>query len=183
MKNKKTQKLEKWKTISSKKCCENEWISVREDKVQLPTNEILKSYIVVNYCGAVGVLAVQENNILLVKQYRYAIDKFTLEMPAGSLVGKGRANIIKSAKAELLEESGYIAKKIEPFYSYNPSPGSSNEVIHLTWAIDLVKSVDVSGFHVDWYGIDSVLQMIKNRKIVHSPTIIGVYLGREMGYF
>lgn len=174
--------LKKWKTISSHKCCENEWISVREDKVKLPTNEILNSYIVINYPGAVGVLAVQQNKILLVQQYRYAIDKFTLEIPSGGLIGKGHDNIIKSARVELLEEAGYIAGKIEPFYSYHPSPGSSNEIIHLVRALDIEKSADVVGFDVNWYEIEDLLNLIRNNKIMHSPTIIAILIGYEQGY-
>lgn len=176
-------KLKKWKTISSKKCCGNEWISVREDRVRLPTSELLESYIVIDYCGAVGVLAIQENKILLIKQYRYAIDRFTLEIPAGSLVGKGVANIKKSAEAELLEESGYRAKIIEPFYRYHPSPGSSNEVIYLTRALGIEKSTDVLGFDVNWYDIKKVHQMIMEGAITHSPTVISVLLGQELGFF
>ncbi|HKI54773.1 MAG TPA: NUDIX hydrolase, partial [Anaerolineales bacterium] len=138
---------------------------------------------VINYCGAVAVLASQKRKILLVKQFRYAINKFTLEIPAGNLVGPGRKNIILSAQNELLEESGYIAGSIEPFYSYYPSPGNSNEVIHLTRASDIEKSIDVSDFDVAWYDLDKVLKMIEDEEIVHSPTVIGVLLGREMGFF
>jgi hypothetical protein len=101
----------------------------------------------------------------------------------GNLVGPGRKNIILSVQNKLLEESGYIAGSIEPFYSYYPSPGHSNEMILLTRASDLEKSIDVSDFDVAWYDLDNVLKMIEDEEIVHSPTAIGVLLGREMGFF
>lgn len=180
-------KPKKWKTVLSRKCCENSWISVREDKVQLPSGDVLDSYIVINYCGAVGVLAIEQDKILLVKQYRYPIDKFTLEIPAGALIGKDRASIIKSARVELLEEAGYSATSMKLFHKYHPSPGSSNELIHLVIAKGLSKSNNILDkdqlFDVNWYSIKDVTKWINRGKITHSPTIIGVLFGLENNFF
>jgi len=173
-------RLAKWRQISTKKCCENEWIKIREDVIGLPDGTQLNSFIVVEYCGAVGVLAIEQDKILLVKQYRYPINKFTLEIPAGAIMGKDRTSIIKSAREELLEEAGYNAKSIKYFYRYHPSPGSSNEVIHLVIAKGLNKSSNPldkdKSFDAGWYKIKDVVKWIASGKITHSPTIIGVLL-------
>ena len=177
--------LRKWQQINTRQCCKNSWIRVREDVVKLPDGKELDSFIVVEYCGAVGILAIEESRILLVRQYRYAIDKFTWEIPAGALLGKDR--IEESARSELLEEAGFTASSISRFYGYYPSPGSSNEVIHLVVAKRLEKSREQNDkpklFQVKWVGLDEVLPMISGGEISHSPTIVAVLIGRERGLF
>jgi ADP-ribose pyrophosphatase len=89
--------------------------------------------------GAVGVLAFPSpNEILLVKQYRYPVEAFTYEIPAGKL-GKGE-DPLRCVKRELEEEAGYRAKSVKPLLSFWPTAAFSDEVIHLYIATDLVQT-------------------------------------------
>src|SRR5207302_7393343 len=86
--------------------------------------------------GAVGVLAfTRDGQILLVKQFRYPVGKFTLEIPAGKLA-QGE-DPLKCVRRELEEETGFVAKKIQKLLSFWPTAAFSNEVIHLYVAQDL----------------------------------------------
>ncbi|MCR4428917.1 MAG: NUDIX hydrolase [Caldiserica bacterium] len=93
---------------------------------------------VIYHPGAVAVIALNsQNQVLLVRQYRTALRDFTWEIPAGKLE-KGE-NPLKCAQRELLEETGYEAKIWQFLFSFFPSPGYSNEVIHLFLAQGLVE--------------------------------------------
>ncbi len=93
--------------------------------------------------GAVIIVALtEENRLLLVEQYRTAIDARTIEMPAGLIgdeIHQQRENALEAAQRELLEETGYTAKHIEYLISGPSSSGMSNEMITFVRASGLVR--------------------------------------------
>ncbi|BBD80824.1 NUDIX hydrolase [Aerosticca soli] len=92
--------------------------------------------------GAVIILAVTpEDRVLFVEQYRVAILKRTIEMPAG-LVGDIDAgeDALAAARRELEEETGYRCGRLEFIHAGPSSSGMSNEMIAFVRAYDLVKS-------------------------------------------
>ena len=72
---------------------------------------------------------ISETEIVLVRQYRYALGKETLEIPAGKLDPGESPDIC--VRRELREETGYDAGAIEFLCSYAPAIGYSNELIHI----------------------------------------------------
>lgn len=93
---------------------------------------------VVYHPGAVGILALNElDQVLMVRQYRTALQDFTWEIPAGKL--EKEESPLKCAQRELLEETGYEAKNWQFLIAFYPSPGYSNEIIHLFLAKGLVE--------------------------------------------
>lgn len=110
-------------------------LTLKKKFVYLPNQEIAMREIV-EHQGGVGVLAINDNNeILLIEQYRAALEKPLLEIPAG-LLEEGE-NPKQCARRELREETGYDAKNFRFLGKYYPSPGFSNEVIHLFLATEL----------------------------------------------
>lgn len=111
-------------------------LHINRDTVRLP-NGAEATREVVRHPGAVAIVAMAGDDVLLVKQYRYPIDQETLEIPAGKLE-PGEAPEI-CAQRELREETGYQGKLtyLGKFYS---TPGFSDEIVHLfsaeelTWA-------------------------------------------------
>ncbi len=99
------------------------------DDIYLPDRRVrTREYIV--HPGAVGILAFESpHKILLVKQYRYPVREFTLEIAAGKL-SKGE-DPLACARRELEEETGFVAKKLTKLLSYWPTAAFSQEVIHL----------------------------------------------------
>ncbi|MGH2832431.1 MAG: NUDIX hydrolase [Solirubrobacteraceae bacterium] len=92
---------------------------------------------IVHHQGAVGVLAHDQEQLVLVRQPREAIGATDLlEIPAGRLDVPGEAPLA-CAKRELAEEVGLAAALWEPILSYHSSPGFTDELVHLFWAREL----------------------------------------------
>ncbi len=100
-----------------------------------------------NATGIVAIVAVtNDNNLVLIKQYREPVQKFVIEIPAG-LVGDTDRNetIETAARRELMEETGYHAKKIEEIGTFAISPGVSTELLTYVVATDLEKQGEGEG--------------------------------------
>ena len=98
-----------WLTISSKQIYDNPWISVCEDRVVRPDGEP-GIYGVVHYKNiAVGVLAIEEDHIYLVGQYRYPLKRYSWEIPEGGCP-EGE-ELLRAAQRELREETGLEAAR------------------------------------------------------------------------
>ncbi|HVF58026.1 MAG TPA: NUDIX hydrolase [Pyrinomonadaceae bacterium] len=97
-----------WRRVSSRKLYENPWISVREDAVVRPDGEP-GIYGVVHFKNiAIGILAVEGEDIYLVGQYRYPLNQYSWEIPEGGCP-EGE-DPLDAAKRELEEETGLKAE-------------------------------------------------------------------------
>lgn len=109
-------------------------ITVKNDKVLLPNNkESFREKIC--HPGGACVLAIKDEKVLLIKQFRYAYDQVIYEIPAGKLE-KGEDPLL-AAKRELKEETGYIADQLKPLFTIYPTPGYTDEKLYLYLAKDL----------------------------------------------
>lgn len=126
------------KTLNSKPIYKGKIINLRIDEVLLPNGRKTKREIV-EHNGAVAILPIiDENNFLLVKQFRKPAEKTLLEIPAGKLEqGEG---IKKCAIRELKEETGYESKNLRKLTSVYLAPGYSSELIHIFVAENLKKT-------------------------------------------
>lgn len=108
------------------------------EQVELP-NGVHAELEVVRHPGAAAIVAItDEREVLLVRQYRHALGRFLLEIPAGKL-SPGEAPEACAAR-ELEEEVGFRAGRLEPLGALVPAPGFADEVIHLYLARDLEAS-------------------------------------------
>ncbi len=98
-----------WVTISSKRVYDNPWITVREDRVVRPDGES-GIYGVVHYKNiAVGILAIEEDHVYLVGQYRYPLKSYSWEIPEGGCPEDEEP--LRAAQRELREETGLEAAR------------------------------------------------------------------------
>ncbi|HJV04174.1 MAG TPA: NUDIX hydrolase, partial [Actinomycetota bacterium] len=85
---------------------------------------------IVHHPGSCAVVALVGDVVLLVRQYREAVDGVMLEIPAGTRDVAGE-DAARCAARELLEETGHRATRLEPLAAIHPSPGFLDERIEL----------------------------------------------------
>ncbi len=161
------------KTLNEKKIFEGKCIDVSAFDVLLSDGN--KSYReVIKHPGGVVVVALKdEDTILMVKQFRFPLQKELIELPAGRLeVGENPDDAIKR---ELLEETGYEAKEWKSLGYIFTTPGICTEKLYLYMAKDLTfkeQNLDEDEIlKVYEYKINDVLEMIKDGRINDSKTV------------
>ena len=165
------------KKMDSQTIFQGKIITVYKDKVKCP-NEKIATREIVRHHGGVGILATVDDKIILVKQFRYAYNQDTIEIPAGKLEYNEDSNL--AGARELEEETGYSAKKLVPITQIYPTPGYCDEIIHLYEAKDVYKvenplAGDEDEFiNVLFSPIDEAYQMVIDQKIKDSKTIIAI---------
>lgn len=163
-------------TVKSEKIFEGKIVNLRVDTVELENQKYAKREIV-DHKSASAIVAVNENDeMLLVRQYRKAVEDFLYEIPAGII------NIaeepVECALRELKEETGYVAEKIEQLYEFYTSPGFCNEKVYLFKAGNLsftstkfdedecIETIKVSK--------EEAKKLIETGRIQDSKTLIGM---------
>ena len=172
----------KEKTLHSKCVFKGSLLDVRNDEVIFPSgSKSTREWI--NHPGAVCCIPVLENgDICLIKQYRYAIRKYVIELPAGKLeIGE---TPIGCAKRELEEEIGFEAKKIRFLTMFYPAVGFVNEEMHLFLAEDLKKTntnLDEDEFiELAPKPLNQAVKMIYSSEITDAKTIIGLAWAQKL---
>lgn len=126
--------------------------------------------------NAVAVLALEKDDIILVKEFRFPMG-YVLEIPAGN-VDKGETPL-KAIKRELLEETGYKAGKIKHLMKFYPKLGYNTQIIDCYVATDLIKIAEPNLEEGELLSVKKIkfkkfLKMIKDGKILGSYTICAV---------
>jgi 8-oxo-dGTP pyrophosphatase MutT (NUDIX family) len=124
------------KKLKSTKVYENKWLSVREDEVEFD-NTFKGIYSVVDKPDCVMIIPFDGVFFYLVKQYRYPIEKYFIEFPAGSHEESTIENELKLVKYELEEETGFISEKITKLGILNEVPATINQRCHMFLAENL----------------------------------------------
>jgi ADP-ribose pyrophosphatase len=157
-------------------------ITVYLDEVNLRNGQISKRIYVDHPQAAAIVPFVSDHEIIMVCQYRYALKRETLEIPAGKM-DKGESPE-ECIKRELLEETGFEAARINWLYTYAPAIGYSNELIHLYVCRNLEKREteidknEISDLRI--LPLEEVIGLIRDHKIVDSKTMIALALLRPL---
>ena len=131
---------------------------------------------VLDHPGAVGIVPCLGDSVVLVRQYRIAVEKYILEIPAGKLEGNESAK--DRARAELEEETGYRAAKLEYVGNFYPSAGILNEKVHLYLAFDLTKTVqrleEDEDIEIIEMSLEEVRERLAKNAFEDAKTIIGL---------
>ena len=148
-------------------------IDYYKDTVQVPNGNVVK-WDFIGHKGAAAVIPVtKEGKILMVRQYRNALDRYTLEIPAGGLNPK--ESTLAAATRELEEETGYKSDNISFLVSIYTTVAFCNEKIDIYVARDLVPSkqnLDEDEFiDVESYTVEELLSKIYAGEIQDSKTI------------
>jgi ADP-ribose pyrophosphatase len=164
-----------WKIIQRELIFQNPWIELHQDKVETRTGKVMDYTWYKSSDVAVIVPFLEKDNLVMIRQYRYPLGKVLLEFPAGHIeYGESPA---KTAKRELLEETGYVANRIDYMYRYHPSVSKSSQLVYIFRASDLTeeKANNDGGEDIiktEIISVDDLENMIKQRRIESAGTLL-----------
>ncbi|MGE4321094.1 MAG: NUDIX hydrolase [Acholeplasmataceae bacterium] len=176
------------KTIKENLIHKGNFIDVYEDDVLVVENQKMTKRIYIKHPGAACVMALtKDHKICLIKQYRYPIKGYTLEIPAGKKDDINESGL-SCAKRELEEETGYASNDIKLIYQLYHCVGYSDEVIDLYLAKNIVKIINPKAMDedefidVEFYTQDEVRKLIKDTKIHDVKTLIAMQYFIQMNF-
>ncbi|WP_448589456.1 NUDIX hydrolase [Thermodesulfobium sp.] len=155
-----------------------DWVKIKKGKQEHRT-----WMEVVEFSNAVGIIALlNEEEIILVEQFRYAPGEKLLEIPAGKMDPNESPEA--AAVRELIEETGYRPNKVKRIFSLYTTPGFTDEYMHIMLCEDLeyvgVNPDEDEVINVVKYNIKDLEKMVLERKIKDAKTVLAVlYLTRR----
>jgi 8-oxo-dGTP pyrophosphatase MutT (NUDIX family) len=171
----------KWQKLASKYLVKEKWATLRVDTCKLQNGTVKDDYYVLEYPNWVNAIALtKENKIIMVRQYRFAGDVISLEIPGGVIdAGEDPETAIKR---ELLEETGFSFESCELVATLYPNPATST---NKTFTYLLKGGVKTHEQHLDEheilnveeYTIEEVKQLLKENKIDQALHVAGLFYG------
>ncbi len=132
-----------FKTLSSEYINKHRYFTARKDRYQTNTGKIVDPYFVVELPTAAGAVAITENNeIILIKQYRYPVNEIMTEIPGGFIDPGEKPE--EAIRRELLEETGYSFSEIYLLGTTALNPGVLNNFTYMFIALGGVKTAQQS---------------------------------------
>ena len=164
-----------WKIIQKELIFRNPWIELYQDKVETRTGKVMDYTWYKSSDVAVIVPFVEkDNNLVMIRQYRYPLRKVLLEFPAGHI--ENGEDATKSAKRELLEETGYLLTK-STIYTYYPSVSKSRQLVYIFKATDPIEEkANHNGaediIRTEIVSVEELKHLIKQRRIESAGTLL-----------
>jgi 8-oxo-dGTP pyrophosphatase MutT (NUDIX family) len=130
--------VEPWRLIESTYPYRDRWLTLRSDSVRLPNGNMLSPYHVIEVADWVNVVAISDaDHMLLVEQYRHAVTRTMLEIPAGHVDPK--EGLEAAARRELLEETGYGGGTWHALGALHPAASRFTNQVHGFLAVGVTR--------------------------------------------
>lgn len=171
----------KWQKLASKYLVTEKWATLRVDTCELPNGTVKDDYYVLEYPNWVNAIALtRENKIIMVRQYRFAAEIVSLEVPGG-VIDEGE-DPETAIKRELLEETGYSFETCELIATLYPNPATST---NKTFTYLLKGGVKTHDQHLDEheilnveeYTIEEVKQLLADNQIDQALHAAALFYG------
>jgi 8-oxo-dGTP pyrophosphatase MutT (NUDIX family) len=166
-----------WTRQSSRLIYDNPWISLREDQVVKPSGG-QGIYGVVSFKNyAIGIIPVDDqDNTWLIGQYRYTLDLYSWEVPMGG--GRLEHDPLDSARRELKEETGLIARKWQKILTLHTSNSVTDEVAFVYLAEDLEQKTtefdDTEVLRIKKVPLTAAIRMATTGEITDAISVAGL---------
>lgn len=174
----------KARLVSSELAYKGKVFSVFTDTVVEPGSDKPETRDVIRHTGSVVILAIDESKnphdpeVILIRQYRHAADQFLLELPAGRIEPDEAP--LAAAKREMIEETGFSAKKWTLLTKYFASPGFLGEWMQIYVAREIREGVakPEEDEHIELVRtpMSEAMELVAGNKIHDGKTLIGLLL-------
>lgn len=167
-----------YKTLSSRIAWSCPWYSVRQDEIELPNGETGVYNTVVKEAAVWIVPVTPEGSIIMLRQYRYTVDDWCWEIPAGTK--KPEQTLEEAARAELQEETGGIAANLDYIGQFYLANGICNEIGHIFLATGVQigptahEPTEVITVHT--FPVDELFRMARAGEITDGPSALALFL-------
>lgn len=164
--------------VDSKRIYEGGIINLRVDTLNHPDGKVVEREVVEHNGGVVIACRPKPNQIILIRQYRYALDEELLELPAGRI--EKNEDPLPAAQRELTEETGFFAKTWKEIARMYSAPGFCNELLYVYEASDVefvgTKLDDDEEIDVMELELKDAWELVSTGKIRDAKTIAGLGL-------
>ncbi len=161
-------------TLHSKTLYDGKW-TFRVDRIRLDDG-FETDLAMVDHPGSVVLVPILGKNVLMIRQFRPVLGSTILELPAGTL--EWNEDPFEGAQRELREETGYRAGRLTLLSKMAPSPGVSNEVMHILLATELAEDPlpmdEDEIIELMPMPLDVLLEQAINGDLVDAKSVVGL---------
>lgn len=171
-----------WTRINTEEIFKSPFFRFRRDEARLPDGRICPRYYVIEFNDWVNIVPItKDGRVVLVSQYRHAVEDVCLEIPGGALDPHEKGSHEAAARRELVEETGYVPEKMILLGAHRPNPALQNNLLYTYLALGCEKKSEQSldayeDIEVETATVEQVLGFIKDGTINHSLVIAGIHL-------
>lgn len=169
------------KTLETQKIYKGKVLNLRRDKVTTVNGGTSYREIIEHPGGVVMAAITQDGKMVMVRQFRKAVEQVVFEAPAGKL--EAGEDVFEAAKRELKEETGYRAKQIDFMGYYYSSCGYTSEKLHLFLCRDLSPGDTEFDEHealiVEEHPLKDLFQKVLDGQIDDAKTALVILLAYE----
>jgi len=146
-------------------------------KVRTPQDKVLSRQVLEHPGCVVIIPRTDAGKYVLVWQYRFPLEKYLWEFPAGGR--EAGESFPQAAKRELMEEIGMRPGKLKKLLAFYPTPGVSGEKMHvfLAWGLEpaVAQKDEDEDFELGTFSLSEIGRMIRRNEIVDGKTLIGFF--------
>ena len=166
-------------TLDSRAVHQGRAFTTHQDRVRLPNGREATMDVVRHPASVILVPTPDPGRVILVRQYRYAVDRWIWELPAGNVEPGEEPEA--AARRECAEETGWTARRVERIGAFYPTPGYCDEVMifyrltGLTAAADLALDAD-EVLEPKIFTLDEAREAIAEGQVADMKTVLGLRL-------
>jgi len=170
----------RWERLSSRSLAKTRIFDLDEVKFRHPVRETERDFVVLNPPDWVNVIALTlDYQIVLVKQFRYGLNDFTLEIPGGMI--DQDEDYLAAGLRELREETGFEGSNAQWLGSVDPNPAIQSNRSHLVLVTGAKCTAEIAWdpdeeIEVSLLPVDEVLKLARNGGITHSLVLNALFM-------
>jgi 8-oxo-dGTP pyrophosphatase MutT (NUDIX family) len=170
----------RWEKLGDSLIASTRIFELRSQKYRHPVRDTTRDFVVINSRDWVNVVALTpDNHLVLVRQFRFGIDTFSLEVPGGII--EAGEDPVAAGLRELQEETGYVGKSARLLGSVNPNPAIQNNRCHLVFVESAEPTAHSAWDHdeeieVSTAPVEEVFAWARTGKITHALVLNALWL-------